>query len=286
MKNTNSLRVLSLFDGISCGQQALKEMGIQVEKYYASEICKDAIKVTQNNFPNTIQIGDVNKIDFNEYIGKVDIIMAGSPCVGFSFQGKQLAFNDERSKLFFKFVEAIEIIKPKYFLLENVKMKKEYIDIIDDQLNVKGIYISSKHFSAQDRKRYYWTNIEVDTDFPNGDLITPNTIVEQTEHEWLPQEQVDKLLSQVWETTKRNIKNANLYMNTKMPTLLKSGKGSSPFFYEDNKWRWPTPIELERLQTLPDNYTQGQSYPKRFSHLGNGWNVATIKWVLKNMKNN
>lgn len=75
-------------------------------------------------------------------------------------------------------------------------------------------------------------------------------------------------------------------MNTKMPTLLKSGKGSSPFFYEDNKWRWPTPIELERLQTLPDNYTQGQSYSKRFSHLGNGWNVATIKWVLKNMKNN
>ena len=279
-----SLRVLSLFDGISCGQQALKEMGIEVETYYSSEICKDAIAITQKNFPNTIQIGDVNNIDFNEYIGKVDIIMAGSPCVGFSLQGKQLAFNDPSSALFFKFVEALNVIKPKYFLLENVRMKKEHLDIIDTQLNTKGLYISSKHFSAQDRKRYYWTNLEVDTNFPNGDLITPTTIVEQTQHNWLPQQQIDKLLGQVWQTTKRNIKMAELNMNTKMPTLLKSGKASAPFFYENGKWRWPTSIELERLQTLPDNYTEGQSYNKRYSHIGNGWNVETIKWVLKNIK--
>lgn len=278
-----SLRVLSLFDGISCGQQALKELGIEVETYYSSEIDKDAIVITQKNFPNTIQLGDINNIDFNEYIGKVDLIMAGSPCQGFSLQGKQLAFNDPRSALFFKFVEALNVIKPKYFLLENVRMKKEHLDIIDTQLNTKGLYISSKHFSAQDRKRYYWTNLEVDTNFPNGDLITPTTIVEQTQHNWLPQQQIDKLLGQVWQTTKRNIKMADLNMNTKMPTLLKSGKASAPFFYENGKWRWPTSIELERLQTLPDNYTEGQSYNKRYSHIGNGWNVETIKWVLKNI---
>jgi site-specific DNA-cytosine methylase len=277
------IKVLSLFDGISCGQVALEQLGIEVETYYASEICKDAIKITQNNYPNTIQVGDVNNIDFNQY-KDVDLIMAGSPCQGFSFQGKQLAFNDERSKLFFKFIEAVETIKPKYFLLENVKMKKEYIDIIDNLLGVKGVYISSKHFSAQDRKRYYWTNLPFDKKFPNSDLITPITIVEQTQHNWLPQETIDKLLGQVWQTTKRNIKMADLYMNTKMPTLLKSGKASAPFFYENGKWRYPTPIELERLQTLPDNYTAGQSYNKRYSHIGNGWNVETIKWILKNIK--
>lgn len=276
------MKVLSLFDGISCGQVALDQLNIKVETYYASEICKDAIKITQNNYPNTIQIGDVNNIDFNQY-KDVDLIMAGSPCQGFSFQGKQLAFNDERSKLFFKFVEAVEIIKPKYFLLENVKMKKEYIDIIDNLLGVKGSYISSKHFSAQDRKRYYWTNIPFDKNFPNGDLITPKSIMEEI-GDFLPQETIDKLLGQVWQTTKRNIKNADTYMNTKMPTLLKSGKASAPFFYKEGKLRYPTTLELERLQTLPDNYTAGQSYNKRYSHIGNGWNVETIKWILKNIE--
>lgn len=275
------IRVLSLFDGISCGQVALKQLGIEIDKYYSSEIDKWAIKITQKNHPETIQIGDINNIDFNDY-KDVDLIMAGSPCQGFSFQGKQLAFDDERSKLFFKFVEAVKIIKPKYFLLENVRMKKQYIDIIDEQLGVKGVYISSKHFSSQDRKRYYWTNIPFDLDFPDGKEITPKSIMELS-NDWLPQETIDKLLGQVWETTKRNIKMADVYMNTKIPTLLKSGKASAPFFYEDNKWRWPTPLELERLQTLPDNYTEGQSYNKRYSHIGNGWNVETIKYILKNI---
>jgi site-specific DNA-cytosine methylase len=276
------IKVLSLFDGISCGQVALTQLGINIDTYYSSEICKDAIKITQKNFPNTIQLGDVNHIDFTQY-KDINLIMAGSPCQGFSFQGKQLAFDDDRSKLFFKFVEAVRTIKPKYFLLENVKMKKEYINIIDNLLGVKGVYISSKHFSAQDRKRYYWTNLPIDTNFPNADLITPKTIMEDC-NDWLPQATIDKLLGQVWETTKRNIRNADNYMNSKMPTLLKSGKASAPFFYKKEKWRWPTPTELERLQTLPDGYTEGQSYNKRYSHIGNGWNVETIKWILKEIK--
>lgn len=273
------IKVLSLFDGISCGQIALDQLGVEIETYYASEICKDAIAITQKNYPNTIQLGDINNIDFTQY-KDVDLIMAGSPCQGFSFQGKQLAFNDERSKLFFKFVEAIDIIKPKYFLLENVKMKKEYIKVIDDLLGVKGVYISSKHFSAQDRKRYYWTNIPFSLDLPSGEHIIPKSIMEDS-NDWLPQDKVDKMLNQVWQTTKRNIRMAERNMMTKMPTLLKSGKGSAPFFYQDGKWKYPTELELERLQTIPDNYTSGQSYNKRYSHIGNGWNVETIKWIIK-----
>ena len=114
------MNVLSLFHGISCGRIALKRVGIKVNKYYASEIDKYAIQVTKKNYPDTIHIGDVNDIDFNEYIGKVDLLIGGSPCKGFSKVGKGLNFDDPESKLFFKFVEALEIIKPKYFLLENV----------------------------------------------------------------------------------------------------------------------------------------------------------------------
>lgn len=153
------MNILSLFDGISSGRVASERAGIQVDKYYASEIDKYAIQVTMKNYPDTVQIGDVEKINFNEYIGKVDMLIGGSPCQGFSFAGKQLNFMDPRSRLFFKFVEALETIKPKYFLLENVKMKKEYQDVITKYMGVEPIEINSSLVSAQNRKRLYWTNI-------------------------------------------------------------------------------------------------------------------------------
>ena len=118
------MNVLSLFDGISCGRLALERAGIKVDKYYASEIDKHAIKVTQHNYPDTIQLGDVTKIDFNQFKGKIDLLIGGSPCTGFSPAGKGLNFEDPQSKLFFKYLEALQTIKPKYFLLEDVKMKK------------------------------------------------------------------------------------------------------------------------------------------------------------------
>ena len=172
------MKVLSLFDGMSCGQIALDQLDIPVEKYYASEIDKYAIKVTQNNFPNTIQVGDVCNLNAEDY-KDVDLIQAGSPCQGFSFAGKQLAFDDPRSALFFEFIRLLKEIKPKYFLLENVRMKKEFLEVITDQLsqcyapedvdnqflNVLGevrfepIFINSSLLSAQSRQRYYWTNI-------------------------------------------------------------------------------------------------------------------------------
>ena len=152
------MNVLSLFDGMSCGRIALERLGIQVDNYYASEIDKYAIQVSQANYPDIIQVGDVTELDTST-LPKIDLIMGGSPCQGFSFAGKQLAFDDPRSALFFEFVKCVEELKPKYFLLENVRMKKEYLDVISEYMGVEPIMINSALVSAQNRVRFYWTNI-------------------------------------------------------------------------------------------------------------------------------
>jgi len=161
------MNVLSLFDGMSCGQIALDRLGIKVDNYFACEIDKYAIEVTQANFPNTIQLGDVTKVDLSE-LPKIDLVLAGSPCQGFSFAGKQLAFDDPRSALFFEFIKILKEVKPKYFLLENVRMKQEFLNIITEQVSscypeilfgIEPILINSSLLSAQSRQRYYWTNI-------------------------------------------------------------------------------------------------------------------------------
>jgi DNA-cytosine methyltransferase len=173
------MNILSLFDGMSCGQQALNRLGINYDNYYASELDKYAIQVTQKNFPDTIQLGDVCGVVAKDLPKDIDLLLAGSPCQGFSFAGKQLAFDDPRSALFFEFVRLLRELKPNYFLLENVRMKKEYLDVITEQVsscytsdevadefkdmfgNVRfePILINSALVSAQNRQRYYWTNI-------------------------------------------------------------------------------------------------------------------------------
>lgn len=152
------MNVLSLFDGISCGKVALDRAGIETEVYNASEIDKHAITISKKNHPDINQIGDVTQIDFRQY-KSTDLLIGGSPCQGFSFAGKQLNFEDPRSELFFDYVRALEDTNPKYFMLENVKMKKEYQDIITSYLGVQPIEINSNLVSAQNRKRIYWTNI-------------------------------------------------------------------------------------------------------------------------------
>ena len=166
------MKVLSLFDGMSCTQLALKNLGVNVETYYSSEIDKYAIQITQKNFPDTIQLGDIKDIK-GEDLPEIDLIVAGSPCQGFSFAGKQLAFDDPRSALFFEFIRLLKEVKPKYFLLENVRMKKEHMEVINQQISevypevgsgtlfggVEPILINSALLSAQNRQRYYWTNI-------------------------------------------------------------------------------------------------------------------------------
>ena len=172
------MKVLSLFDGMSCGRIALDQLGIPVKKYYASEIDKYAIQVSQANYPEIEQVGDICNLDPKDY-QDVDLMLAGSPCQGFSFAGKQLAFDDPRSALFFEFIRLLKAIKPKYFLLENVRMKKEFLDVITQQVSecyeaddvapefkdmlgnvtIKPHFINSSLVSAQSRQRYYWTNI-------------------------------------------------------------------------------------------------------------------------------
>ena len=152
------MNVLSLFDGMSCGQHALHKAGISVTNYYASEVDKYTIAVANKNYPNTKQVGDVINLTASA-LPKIDLLIGGSPCQGFSFAGKQLNFNDARSKLFFEYVRLLKELKPKYFLLENVKMKKDYQNVISEQLGVQPIEINSNLVSAQNRRRLYWTNI-------------------------------------------------------------------------------------------------------------------------------
>ena len=182
------MNVLSLFDGMSCGQLALQRAGIEVDNYFASEIDKYAIEVARKNFPNTIELGNVTRIDTKylvEWCGKlkskgIDLLMGGSPCQGFSFAGGQLAFDDPRSKLFFEFVRIKEELQPKYFLLENVKMKQEFQDVITKYMGVEPIEINSSLFSAQNRRRLYWTNIPVDMDIKDKGLVLKDIL--QTDH--------------------------------------------------------------------------------------------------------
>lgn len=160
--------VLSLFDGMSCGLQALKNLKVPVTEYHAWEIDKYAIAVAKKNHPEIIHHGDVTKADFTEFLGKADLVLAGSPCQGFSFGGKQLNFEDPRSKLYFEFERCIAECQPKHWLLENVKMKKEYSDTISRRLGRDPISIDSAQFSAQRRKRLYWTSVPVFEFILNG----------------------------------------------------------------------------------------------------------------------
>jgi DNA (cytosine-5)-methyltransferase 3A len=169
------MNVLSLFDGMSCGQIALNKLGIKYENYFASEIDKYAIKVTQKNYPNTKQIGSVTEVK-GEDLPKIDLLFGGSPCQSFSNAGLRNGF-DGKSKLFWEFVRVLKEVKPKHFLLENVKMKQEWKDIITKELGVEPIEICSSKFSAQQRKRLYWTNLNVSTsDIPNSNEVIADVL--------------------------------------------------------------------------------------------------------------
>ena len=250
------MKVLSLFDGISSGRVALERAGIPVDVYYASEIDKYAIQIAQKNYPDTIQIGDCTKIDYKKYAGEIDLLIGGSPCQGFSFAGKQLNFADPRSRLFFEFVRALKELKPKYFLLENVKMKKEYQDIISQQLGVEPIEINSALVSAQNRKRLYWTNI------PNLVLPTDKNIV-----------------------LKSIVPDATLVKSKTIRTSgWRSKWGNKHCFDMPNPHRHFTITELELLQTLPMNYTDGVSLTQRRKIIGNGWTVDVIAHIFNGLK--
>jgi site-specific DNA-cytosine methylase len=262
------INVLSLFDGMSCGHIALDKVGAEVDNYYASEIDDYAIKVTKDNYPNTIHLGDITTVDTSS-LPKIDLLIGGSPCQGFSFAGKQLNFNDPRSKLFFEFVRIMKECSPRYFLLENVNMKQEYQNIISEHLGVRPIEINSNLVSAQQRRRLYWTNIPVDG--PPEDLeLKLQSVLE----------------GGVVDRDKAYCIDANYYKGGNLKSYFEKRRRQLVFDdLEDlDSYRKLTPIECERLQNVPDNYTQCVSNTQRYKMLGNGWTVDVIAHIFKGMQ--
>ena len=449
------MNVLSLFDGMSCGRIALDRLGIEVDNYYASEIDKYAIAVAKENYPDTIHVGDITQLDPKDF-QDIDLVLAGSPCQGFSFAGKQLAFDDPRSALFFEFIRLLKAIKPKYFLLENVRMKQQYIDVITQQVSecypdhegndlfdskIEPILINSALLSAQSRQRLYWTNIphvkqpedlgivlkdiledEVEEhylagknlleNYQGGNQLNPNyksqanTIHDKNKKSGVicagthgyangyvetKPKQVGKVKdggqgNRIYSTNGKSSTlsaqsggtagNGNTLIETKpkqvgiasdinghdilkrvyspegkSPTLNTMGGGNREpkvavenrivvdperkrliiaeanekgytiiedgdcfdinypnsktrrgrkmkykcnaltpsaqeyMHFKDLTWRKLTPLECERLQTVPDNYTASVSNTQRYKMLGNGWTVEVICHILKNMEN-
>lgn len=279
---TAPFNVLSLFDGMSCGQIALNRIGKRYDRYYASEIDKHAIRVTQHNYPDTVQLGDVTSVTADR-LSPISLLMGGSPCQGFSSAGKGLNFDDPRSKLFFEFVRLKNELKPRWFLLENVNMKKEWRDIISGHMGVEPVMINSADFSAQNRVRWYWTNIPIAE--WEACRITLTDILE---------------LGWVSDRTKSYCIDANYGKGANFKRYFHRGSRqivfrdghiplSRPSEEEANNvqrvnrdtWRMLTPVECERLQTIPDGYTSAVSRNERYKMLGNGWTVDVIAHILR-----
>ena len=372
------MNVLSLFDGMSCGQLALERANINVDNYFACEIDKYAIQITQKNFPNTFQWGDVTKIKIPTK-GSIDLLMGGSPCQGFSFAGKQLNFEHPQSKLFFEFVKIMINVKPKYVLLENVRMKKQYQDVISEHMGFEPQALDSKWVSGQNRYRLYWLGELQDDGTYKQVYIRPledKNIVLADILEDLPFDEPPNYLKGKWcgrvrgdlvksvDDDKAHCLTASMWKG-QIPTFVKSKKpiqvgvasdikgydiikrvyspqGKSPTLttmqgghrepkvaigrivnrrldengtrkddqlqlpftrqlevsadtksnclttvqkdnvvVSENLYRKLTPLECERLQTLPDNYTEGVSKTQRYKMIGNGWTVDVITHILK-----
>ena len=382
------MNVVSLFDGCSGTQIALNNLGIKVDTYYASEIDKYAIQITQKNFPDTVQLGDIKDIK-GEDLSDIDLIVGGSPCQGFSFAGKQLAFDDPRSALFFEFVRLLKEVKPKYFLLENVRMKQEFQDVISEQVSsiypecsnnglfgIEPILINSALLSAQNRNRLYWTNIPnieqpEDVGLVLRDVLEyepeeftkmsdnflkrngeRNCMIDDTkekahsfsamdyvkngrqgnylacDNEGKPTYNTTKQVGTAAEINGHDILKRVYSEDGKSPTLTTMGGGhrepkvavkggairgryndegktnqhleirkdtksnaittvqkdSIAVKEEELTWRKLTPLECERLQTVPDNYTAAVSNTQRYKMLGNGFTVKVIEHILTNME--
>lgn len=253
------ITVVSLFDGIACGRVALERASIKVKKYYAFEIDKYAILIAQRNYPDIVQMGNVIDVDFKQFKGKVDILIGGSPCQNLSCAGNRKGLKGEESKLFFEFVRAKQEINPKYFLLENnASMSKDNQYIISQSLGCDAVLINSSLFSAQNRKRLYWTNIPFDTSIQDKN-ITLQSILE-------------------YGTTERN------KSKTVRVGGARSGWGNKHEWDMPNPERIYTTVELERLQTIPDNYTNVVSDIQRRKCIGNAWTVDVIVHILKGIK--
>lgn len=285
-----AINVLSLFDGISCGQLALQKLGIKVNKYFASEIEKASIKVTQHNFPETIQLGDVTKLTA-QGLPQIDLLIGGSPCQSFSPAVSSNTGFDGKSKLFFEYVRLLKELKPKYFFLENVVMKKEWEKVITDILGVEPIQINSEIFSAQSRPRLYWTNIPMVQELPTanplvlGDVLESNVAEKYFYKEPFEFHGDDKVVCATLAINGHDIlKRVNSAKHKCQTLTAVCGGNQQKKVIDQGRVRKLTPTEYERLQGVPDGHTAMVSDGARYKALGNGWNVDTIAFLFQGLK--
>jgi len=288
------MNVLSLFDGMSCGQIALNKAGIYYDRYVSSEIDRYAIKVTQKNYPRTEQLGGVEHIITDQLLG-IDILMGGSPCQDLSnvnvYTNKR-GVNGDKSKLFWEFVRILNDTNPNWFLFENVgSASKEDVEIIDRELGVSGIQFNSKNVSMQHRNRVYWTNIPFDW-MHQSHQPSMKTILEHDVDDkyYITENMRDYVMSMGtggWQSGKLEID-----LDIARPltaTMHKMHRADTDNYVTGTApegktaIRRLTPVECERLMGVPDNYTDGVSDTQRYMMLGNGWQVDTIVHILKNI---
>lgn len=285
------MNVLSLFDGIACGRVALERAGINVNRYLASEIDKHAIKIAQKNYPDIEQLGDVTQLDLTQ-LPKIDLLIGGSPCQGFSKTvSDNINFDHPQSRLFFEYVKILKAIKPKYFLLENVPMKPWCQDVISNFVGCEPIAIDSALVSAQDRLRLYWTNIPgIDQPQDKGlvlkDVMLPsNEVCEKYWYKvpWTFHGHDKKVCATLHIKGHDILKRVN-NPNFKSATLTACRGGNlQKKVFQEGGCRKLTPIEYERLQTLTDGYTEGLSDHQRYNTLGDGWTVDVITHIVSHI---
>lgn len=285
------MKVLSLFDGISCGMVALERAGIPVEEYVAYEIDENAIKVSKSNYPQIKHCGDVTTADFSKY-KDFDLLIGGSPCQDLCVMGSRQGLDGKKSGLFFEFLRAKNEMNPKYFLLENnASMSKNNKELISHYLGCQPVMINSSDFSAQNRKRLYWTNIPIN-EWDKKNIVISDILCRERERERV----TDKVYKYVFsgeydgrkiEKTTRNAIREITQKSRTIGTCAYDISGNTGICLKINdEYYKPNQTEFERLQTLPDGYTSCLPIKKAVFSIGNGWTVDVIAHIFKGLKEN
>ncbi len=291
------MNVLSLFDGISCARLAIERAGIPIDNYFCSEVERSCVALSTERFPDNIHLGDVRKVT-KKRLPRIDLLIGGSPCQDLSNAFKGDGLEGSRSALFFEYVRLLKSLKPTFFVLENVRNSQQHL--MDKAIGVKGVMINSSIFSAQSRPRCYWTNIRIDLPDSSDNSVIADILENQVEDHYFLDDRISRAtirdlnsdfrsksdgILKLGEISRKLLKDnerqRRVYsINGKSPTLL--ARADTPKILVDGRIRKLTPVECERLQGVPDNYTMGHSRTSRYKMIGNGFTVGVISHILKN----
>lgn len=282
------MKVLSLFDGISCGRLALERAGIPVERYVAYEIDENAIKVSKTNWDDIEHCGDVTKADFTQYKG-FDLLIGGSPCQDLCGMGSRQGLDGKKSGLFFEFLRAKNEMNPKYFLLENnASMSKNNKELISHYLGCQPVMINSSDFSAQNRKRLYWTNIPIN-EWDKKNIVISDILCRERERERVTDKVYKYVFSgeydgrKIEKTTRNAIREITQKSRTIGTCAYDISSNTGICLKINDEYYKPNQTEFERLQTLPDGYTSCLPIKKAVFSIGNGWTVDVIAHIFKGL---